>query len=112
MVCLNQSCVQVAQVMANARSKFSAHSSEHAIKSTLHESVFFSHNKNDSIMSHTWEQIYSIKCIALYIYTYIYVCVCVCIHMTMSPEILLGCNLIVHLNSNPKKKHQEHRHQG
>lgn len=92
--------------------KFSAHSLEHAIKSTLCESVRFSHNKNSRIMSHTWEQIYCIECITLYIYTLIYTCVCVCIHMTMSPEILLGFNLTINLNSKPKKKHREHSHQG
>lgn len=61
--------------------KFSAHSSEHAIKSTLCESVCFAHNKNNRLMSHTWEQIYSIKCITIDIYTYMCVCaVCVYTH--------------------------------
>lgn len=37
-------------------------------------------------------------------FMYIYIHVCVCIHMTMSPEILLGFNLRVNLNSRSEKK--------
>lgn len=49
-VLLNHSCTQIAWVTANARSEFSAHSLEHAVKSALHESVCFSHDKETQIV--------------------------------------------------------------
>lgn len=98
-VLLHHSCVQIAQVTANARSEFSARSLEHAIKRTLHESVWFSTIKKRRLCIFAANSQYQMN---LYIYEHTHVCLF--IHMTMSPEILLRFNLVVHLNSKPQKE--------
>lgn len=73
MVHLNCSCVQIDEVIVNARSKFNAHSLEHAIKNTLCESVCFSHNKKAGSYPILGNK-FTVSNAFLYIY--IYICVC------------------------------------